>query len=646
MEEVWQRGRALLIKKYIKNRSFQKVVRPKLKKVDSDWWKSPLLSEDNCVEYKYLVNEAENYLLGNYTWLNIPQQESVINWHQDPQTSKSVPLEFGLEIDYRNFSSVGNVKNIWEKSRHHHLTVMSAAYALTKDEKYAIAVSEQLQDWVSKNPFPRGINWTSSLEVGVRLISCVWIDRLLRGSEVHDSLFGSSGSLWTSIYWHQWLIAQYYSHGSSANNHLVGEMAGLFISCSHWEVFPSSKSWKSLSWNILEREISKQTFASGLNREQAFSYHIFSTEFFLLAGIEAEMQNLDVSAQYKDLVSKMLEIIPPLTDCQGNLPSYGDGDEGMALQLRPHKSSRVDWLFRLGRQWLNANVPIKDEQSGYLATRLINLPLPDTVEEITSPQNSLAIPDAGLYILAKNRGTPEEILCLADAGNLGFLSIAAHGHADALSFTLSIGGVPILIDPGTYVYHADDYWHEYFRSTKAHNTLVVDDFDQSQSAGTFLWTKKAKTKVLDWQQTDNKTVLIAEHDGYKRLPQKVIHRRQLTLESEDLEILDHLQGGGAHHIEWRLHFSPLCTISLQAEDCLVTWDSGSAIISLDRQMTWSLLQGDMTGGWYSSGFNLKQPITTLVGKTNITKGIVLKNSFKLSTQNCERNTQPLDSIAI
>ena len=66
----------------------------------------------------------------------------------------------------------------------------------------------------------------------------------------------------------------------------------------------------------------------------------------------------------------------------------------------------------------------------------------------------------------------------------------------------------------------------------------------------------------------------------------MIHRRQLTLESKGLEIVDRLQGDGEHHIEWRLHFSPLCTIKLQAENCLVTWDSGSATIDLDRKMNW------------------------------------------------------------
>src|SRR5690606_13732968 len=142
----------------------------------------------------------------------------------------------------------------------------------TDDEKYAREVQRQLLTWVSANPFPLGINWCSSLELGIRLIAWVWIERLLRGSPVHDTLFGKDGSMWPTIYWHQWMVAHHYSHGSSANNHLIGEMAGLFIASSVWPIFPQSRKWASLARKILEREAQAQTFESGFNREQAFSY--------------------------------------------------------------------------------------------------------------------------------------------------------------------------------------------------------------------------------------------------------------------------------------------------------------------------------------------------------------------------------------
>ena len=152
--EMLHRANSVLLKQYVKRRSAWIAPTPQLSTKHQDDWELPNLPLEQNTEYEALLTEADNYLQGNYTWLNIPAQESLLNWHLDPQTGKVAPLKFGLELNYRSYDLVGNVKNIWEKNRHHHLTVMSAAYALTKEEKYAIAVSEQLQDWLAKNPFP------------------------------------------------------------------------------------------------------------------------------------------------------------------------------------------------------------------------------------------------------------------------------------------------------------------------------------------------------------------------------------------------------------------------------------------------------------------------------------------------------------
>ena len=580
-----------------------------------DTWKIPFLEAISLEQRQALLDEANCYVRGKYNLLNIEFEESEIDWHLDPQTGKRAPLQFGPTLNYRDFFLVGNVKNIWEKNRHHHLTVLALAYALTNDISYAKEVERQLLSWLEQNPFPLGVNWTSSLELGVRLISWIWLERLLRGTSTHELLFGKAGKLWSAIYWHQWLISQYYSPGSSANNHLIGEMAGLFMAASLWSVFPESERWQSLARKILEREVSRQTFPSGLNREQAFSYHIFSLEFFLLAGLEAERLGTPFSSTYRDWVRRMLEVIPPLVDVGGNLPNYGDGDEGMALQLRSLHSSRLDWLFRLGRQWLKARVPLPKNASGLLAAVLIGTGTKDEVDK-TLTKGSVGFKDAGLYAIVSNRGQPDEMFCLADAGSLGFLSIAAHGHADALSFTLSIGGVPIVIDPGTYTYHADPQARAYFRSTKAHNTLVVDGLDQSEQAGTFLWLKKANSKVLAWETKPTGGTLVAEHDGYLRLPNGVMHQRQLILEGKQLEIRDKLQGQGTHNLEWRLHFSPICTVNLEQNLCVVSWAQGCLKLHLDSQMQWQVVTGGREAGWFSSGFNLRKPTHTLIGSTS------------------------------
>lgn len=609
--EILARAEATLKKRTWRRRASWVAPKPDLIHIDP--WKTPPLASIAIVEREALLSEANRYLKGCYSLLNIPFQESLIDWHLDPQTGSHSPLEFGLDLDYRDIALVGNVKNIWEKNRHHHLTVLALAYALTKDQKYTHAVVEQLSSWIRNNPFPLGVNWASPLEWGIRLISWVWIERLLRGTSAHAHLFGEEGLLWPVIYWHQWFLAQNYSQGSSANNHLIGEMAGLFISASLWPVFPESLQWQTLTRTILEKEVIQQTFPSGINRELGSCYHLFVLEFCLLAGLEAERLAVPFSSTYKARVRKMLEVLPPLLDVRNNLPRFGDSDDGMAVQLRPLNSSRLDWLFRLGRQWLGARIPLPIESSGMLATTFISNGGEDTVGDVIPQRGSVGFDDAGLFVLSARRGEPDEVFCLADAGPLGYLSIAAHGHADALSFTLSIGGMPIIVDSGTFTYHAEPRWRNYFRGTKAHNTVTVDGVDQSEASGIFLWTKKACSKVLSWQETPEGGVLLAEHDGYTRLPSKVIHRRRLALSGNHLEVTDELLGSDVHTVEWRLHFSPACKVNLSQNLCQVSWQGGQLEIGLDNQLEWRLYQGETEAGWYSSGFNVKETCYTLSG---------------------------------
>ena len=94
------------------------------------------------------------------------------DWFTDPRTGRTGPLSrYCFEIDHRAEETVGNIKYVWELSRHHHLTVLAAAYFLTGDGRYAERTREHLTSWWHRNPFLSGVHWTSGIEVGVRLIS-------------------------------------------------------------------------------------------------------------------------------------------------------------------------------------------------------------------------------------------------------------------------------------------------------------------------------------------------------------------------------------------------------------------------------------------------------------------------------------------
>ena len=196
-----------------------------------------------------------------------------------------------------------------------------------------------------------------------------------------------------------------------------------------------------------------------------------------------------------------------------------------------------------------------------------------------------------------------DIAVLADAGPHGYLSIAAHAHADALAFTLNVAGRPIFVDSGTCDYFASPEDRRYFRSTWAHNTVVVDGADQSTQAGPFLWTRQAKTTVESW---DGKT-LVASHDGYRG----IIHRRRFALRGNVLEITDTLEGGGEHEAAIYFHLAPEC--------------------ALDRVKMTLPGKVETTRGWYSPRFGVKKEATTIQARWRGTLPVTLTTVLEILT---------------
>ena len=132
---------------------------------------------------------GDRILSGDWPLLGVVRTDlAEPDWFLDPVTGRRAPSDvLAFSINQRDESATGNVKQVWELSRHHHLTQLAAAYWVSGDEKYAEAVDRQLRSWWAENPFLSGIHWTSGIELGVRLVSWVWIRRLLDGHRSEKS---------------------------------------------------------------------------------------------------------------------------------------------------------------------------------------------------------------------------------------------------------------------------------------------------------------------------------------------------------------------------------------------------------------------------------------------------------------------------
>jgi hypothetical protein len=226
--------------------------------------------------------------------------------------------------------------------------------------------------------------------------------------------------------------------------------------------------------------------------------------------------------------------------------------------------------------------------------------------------------EGGYYVLGSDFEGSDEIRIVADAGPLGYLGIAAHGHADALAFTLSAGGREFLIDPGTYCYHTDPEWRSYFKGTAAHNTVRVDGLDQSVSGGSFMWTQKANAYRKQWLSCSDADILECWHDGYARLADPVIHHRSFHFDkcARRLLVEDVLDCAGEHDIEISWHFSEQCQVALETGRAVI--NNGDRALRLtfpaDCQGAARLYSGSESPirGWISRRFDQKSPSPTIV----------------------------------
>jgi hypothetical protein len=531
-------------------------------------------------------------------------------------------------VPYRNEDAVGDIKQIWELSRHQYLTVLAAAYAITGNERYAERVAEHLRSWWAANPPLRGVHWISGIELGIRLLSWVWIRRLLDGWPGAAGLFEGNPVALNQIWHHQRWLAAFPSRGSSANNHVIAEAAGQFAGACAFGWFPSSARWRAGALRSLERHLRGNTFDSGLNRELATEYHGLVLELGLAAVAEADAAGVPVPASIRLVLLRMTDALAAIVDSHLRPPRQGDADDGHGLVVDGAGTDRWASLLAtgdavFGRLAWWPEVTGTDVRTPLLAALIRPYAKDGTAPAVTRPASRPAhFADAGLTIL---RG-PEEIWCRCDGGPHGFLSIAAHAHADALSVEVRHDGVDVLADPGTFCYHGQPEWRQYFRSTRGHNTLQLDGSDQSVSGGPFLWTRHARSRVLaadtSGASEGGTARWCAEHDGYQRT-EGAVHRRrvELTAASQELRVVDEVrdQHSPRRAVHLAFHLGPAIVADLVGNRAVLTWvrdgEGRSAVLDLPGQLSWRAHRGesDPPLGWYSAGFGRKEPSTTLVG---------------------------------
>jgi Heparinase II/III-like protein/Heparinase II/III N-terminus len=570
-----------------------------------------------------VVEAADRLLLGEWEVLGVSRTDLKLpDWFADPVTGRRAPSDrYAFRINHRSQEQTGNIKQVWEISRLQHLTAAATAWFLTGDEAYAWRVDEQLRSWWRENPFLSGVHWTSGIEIGIRLISLTWIRRLLAGWPGVADLFERNELAVQQIRWHQQYLAAFRSRGSSANNHVIAEAAGQLVASCAFPWFAESARWRQRSARLLESELERNTFPSGIGRELASDYQCFVAELGLLAAVEAEASDRPLSASTWQRLCAITDSGAALLDARMRPPRQGDADEGRALLLDVPVPNRWPSLLALGEVLFGRLGWWPPTQADAASTIIGAMTAVPRVIPGRPAQRPSRFADAGITLLRTSEEHVPEIWCRCDGGPHGFLSIAAHAHADALSVEVRYGGVEILADPGTYCYHGEPEWRSYFRSTIAHNTVELDEQNQSGDGGPFLWLRHANAREIEVLDDDQIAEWTAEHDGYLALDPPARHRRRVRLDraARTVDITDEIEGG-CHDLRLPFHFGPEIQAELGEGQAFLRWPGAfapaAARLELPGRLRWSLHKGeaDPMLGWYSSGLGQRSPSVTLLGQ--------------------------------
>jgi hypothetical protein len=532
------------------------------------------------------------------------------DWHQDYRYGRQVEPGFAGALNIRDTAVVSDIKYVWEPSRHQHLSALAFAANAEQNAGYIV---RSLDSWLRANPYLHGVHWTSSLELAERVISWALLYPRIADQVAGDQDFRQR---WLdSIYLHLTRIAGKLSLYSSANNHLLGELVGLFVGSSCFDFWPECSAWRGLARKLLEREILLQVGEDGVNREQAMSYHLFTMELFLLAFAIGRNTGCPFSTEYAQRLQAMAGFIDAVATSSGDLPCYGDSDDARGFVVSEGNSAlevtmQLAGLLFAEPRWLRFRSTATEAARALVPDLLGNLD-----HEVQAPARPRELfPEAGIACVRTHDGS---VRLQMDFGPLGLGSTAAHGHADALSLWLSLDDEYFLVDAGTYAYHSHPEWRAFFRSTAAHNTACVDGRSQSEMAGRFLWSSKAIARLLRFEDSSGQATIEAEHDGYMRLQDPVSHRRTVGFDraTGNISIEDSFRCSGRHEIELFFHMHEEADVLRVSDgEAEIGWRRRHIVFSSpDRNARWEIIRGSDNPklGWRSRRFNQKQPIATL-----------------------------------
>ena len=466
----------------------------KFRSLDLNRLKEILITTISPLELEKLKKRAEEVRAG---WLHIFNEPLLKLNHgvfrSAPRTGRTYGLSHWSRVHIGSAAGDEDVKFIWEVNRLGDLDPLLVCVLLEGDSKYLEEALKLLRQWRVENPFNRGLNWYSNMEVAIRLLRLF----LLRGILAAHSFDTREADI---------AINEHYSHVTSewrftkstmmGRNHLIVEFAAMAMYEFMTEI-PGKMC------EILEIEAERQFLPDGGYFEGSVGYHVFALNVILFVKWLAYSANVHFLC-HASFMQRAMQFLKHLMGSEGSVPGIGDWDDGQLLRPLPKNPRYIKNLIDLGQNLVGS--------SG--------------TEEFCYIDNWKVLPHSGMAI---HRRSNQGIFCFRSAS-----VHHGHSHLDMLSLHYIGCDGPIILDGGTYAYNYSREVRDFYRSPAAHSTLFVEGVMPLQPLRNFAWKGSLTCRL--WK---NGSRVVGEYDIYAL----GILRREVIILKDGYEIRDKCPDG-------------------------------------------------------------------------------------------------------
>lgn len=420
------------------------------------------------------------------------------------------------------------------------------------------AFERVVREWIDANPLARRGAWRIAWNsYALSLRALVWMQQIAVRGLRFDAAFRE---IVLRSLAEQLRFLETHLELDIVGNHLIKNAKTLSWAGRFFEGAEAER-WRALGQQILEEQLAEQVLADGMHYERSPAYH--AQVFADLV----ECAHVSEGVFRESLIAVIGRMARPLVDLahpDGAPSLFNDG--GLSMAYTPEECLAAAESLGVGRP---------------------------------APQSCFEYRDSGYFGLRF-----EQSCVVVDCGDLAPDFLPAHGHGDALAFEWSLGGKRIFVDAGVFEYQRGPL-RDQSRSTRSHNTVTLDDLDQSEFWSSFRVGRRAKVKLERFERLGPGFVLEGVHDGYAHLRGAPLHRRRVIAGRESLVIDDEVIGGARQSVRARFLLHPEVTVEARAKDFVLRHGDVAVVMETRGGV-------DVVESWWFPDFGVRQRTRQIV----------------------------------